>query len=277
SDPGTNDSPWTITVNWGDSNNSSFTRTTQGALSANHTYAAAGTYTVTVTVTDKDNGANSAGNTVTVTDPGDFIITPYDRIPNFGPPPPVTSAQSGNWPSPSTWSTGVVPAAGAIVSIANGTTVTYDVTSDAAIDTVAIQAGGHLVYRTDISTRLTVINLLVMEGGELRIGDQTTPVAANVKAEVVFANVPIDTAKDPAQYGHGLIGLGKVTIYGAVKNQTFVKLAVPPVAGDTTLTLQQPVTGWQVGDRLILPDSRQLTRNGDVRSEERRVGKEGES
>jgi hypothetical protein len=29
--------------------------------------------------------------------------------------------------------------------------------------------------------------------------------------------------------------------------------------GDTTLTLANPVTGWQPGDRLVLPDSRQLT------------------
>ncbi len=62
SDPGTADAPWTVDVNWGDSNSDSFTTGTQGATSHNHTYADSGTYTVTVTVTDKD-GAPS--NTIT--------------------------------------------------------------------------------------------------------------------------------------------------------------------------------------------------------------------
>src|SRR5262245_54039952 len=62
---------------------------------------------------------------------------------------------------------------------------------------------------------------------------------------------------DPSQYGHGLIGLGTVTMYGATKTPTFVQLAAEPHAGDTTITLAQPVSGWQVGDRLVLADTRQ--------------------
>src|SRR5262249_11976838 len=81
---------------------------------------------------------------------------------------------------------------------------------------------------------------------------------ANVKAEVVCADVPFDLSRDPSQYGHGLIGLGKVTMHGAVKSDTFVRLAAEPHAGDTTLLLEAPVSGWQVGDRLVLPDTHQL-------------------
>ncbi len=62
SDPGTADAPWTVDVNWGDSNTDSFTTGTQGATSHNHTYADSGTYTVTVTVKDKD---NASSNTIT--------------------------------------------------------------------------------------------------------------------------------------------------------------------------------------------------------------------
>src|SRR5262249_5368812 len=43
-----------------------------------------------------------------------------------------------------------------------------------------------------------------------------------------------------------------------VKSDTFIRLAVEPKAGYSTLTLSVPVTGWQAGDRLILPDTRQL-------------------
>jgi hypothetical protein len=157
-----------------------------------------------------------------------------------------------------TWSTGQVPTAGSVVSIGSGDVVTYDVVSDTAVKTVAIQTGGSLFFRTDVNTRLTVINLLVMDGGALQIGTAATPVEASVKAEVVFADVPLDSVNDPLSYGNGLIALGKVTMYGAAKSATFVNLAFEPLAGTTTLTLAQPVTGWMAGDRLILPDTRQV-------------------
>ncbi|MBX2997503.1 MAG: DUF11 domain-containing protein [Caldilineaceae bacterium] len=63
-DPG-EDSPWTIHVNWGDGNTTSFTQTVSGTISTgDHTYADNGIYTVTVTVEDD---ADSASNSFTVT------------------------------------------------------------------------------------------------------------------------------------------------------------------------------------------------------------------
>src|SRR5262249_2229391 len=148
----------------------------------------------------------------------------YDKVPNFGANPTAVALKSGNWSDPSTWSSGQAPVAGDVVSIGAGVTVVYDVVSDAALKTVAVQAGGHLVFRTDVNTRLTVVNLLVMEGGELQVGTAANPVAAAVKAEIVFADVPLDLANDPEQYGNGLIGLGKVTMHGAALSDTFVRL-----------------------------------------------------
>lgn len=238
------------------------TASTQAAPS--HAYSATGTYTARVTVRDKDGGLTTKTSTVTVTPqapPGAFIVTGSDRIPNFGAQPTITSARSGLWSDPGTWSAGRVPVAGDIVSVTAWNDVTYDIVSTEAIKTVAVQANGRLLFRTDVNTKLTVINLLIMEGGELRIGTAANPVAANVKAEVVFADVALDLVNDPAQYGNGLIALGKVTMYGAVKNQTFGTLATEPHAGDTTLALSAPANGWRVGDRLVLPDSRQLRNN----------------
>jgi PKD repeat protein len=288
-DPSPTDTAAGFTYKWSFGDNS-----TSSQATASHTYAAAGTYTVTLVVTDKDGTSNTvttiASVTATVLPPpppppapppsppppppappppptqpppppatGAFITTPYDRIPNFGANPNIVSAASGAWSSASTWSSGRVPGAGDVVSIAANTTVTYDVVSTAAINTVVIQAGGHLIFRTDVNTELTVVNLLVLQGGELQIGTAANPVASNVTAQVVIADQAINTTLDPAQYGNGLIALGKVTMYGAAKNQTFVELATEPKAGDTTLTLKQPVTGWKAGDELVLPDSRQLT------------------
>ncbi len=257
-DPSTADTTAGFTYLWNFGDGSA----TSTLAHPSHTFATPGTYTVSLTVQDKDNGATTKTSQVTITQPapvGDFIVTPYDKIPNFGAHPTIVSIQSGNWSDPATWSTGVVPAAGDVVSIDTGFTVIYDVVSDAAIDTVVIQSGGHLIFRTDVSTRLTLINFLVLEGGELQVGTVANPVAANVKAEVIFADVPIDTTKDPSQYGHGLIALGKVTVYGAVRSDTFVRVAAEPKAGDTTLLLPQPEPNWRVGDRIVLPDTRQWT------------------
>jgi uncharacterized repeat protein (TIGR01451 family) len=231
---------------------------TSNQAAPSHTYAALGTYPVKLTVTDKDGGSTTATATATVATPGSFIVTQFEKIPNFGANPTITAAKSGNWSDATTWSLGRLPAAGDVVSIGANTVVTYDLVSDVQVKTVAIQAGGSLQFRTDVNTRLTVINLLVMPGGLLQIGTAANPVPAGVKAEVVFADVPLDLVNDPLQYGNGLIALGKVTMYGAIKNQTFVKLATEPKAGDTTLTLSAPVSGWQVGDRIVLPDTREL-------------------
>src|SRR4029077_657262 len=55
-----------------------------------------------------------------------------------------------------------------------------------------------------------------------------------------------------------LIVLGKITMHGSVRTPTFVRMATEPRAGNTTLTLSEAVSGWAVGDRLVLPDTRHI-------------------
>src|SRR5262245_25208278 len=184
------------------------------------------------------------------------IVTPFFNIPNFGSNPTISSTASGAWSSPSTWSAGRVPTANDVVVVSAGTTVTYDVGNSAALDSVVINAGGVLSFRTDISTQLLVTNMEVLEGGELRVGTVANPVADNVTAQIVIRNVPLDTVRDPSQFGNGLIGLGTITMYGALKDSD-VRLASEPLTGQTTVTLETPATGWKAGDKVILPDSKQ--------------------
>jgi hypothetical protein len=61
SDPGVNDAPWTYSIDWGDGGAATTgSKSSQSAaITASHTYAAGGQYTVRVSVTDKDNGSGT--------------------------------------------------------------------------------------------------------------------------------------------------------------------------------------------------------------------------
>jgi hypothetical protein len=71
-DPGINDGPWTLAIDFGDSTGVQTTQLgsqvscNQGGGNVSHQYAAAGTYTLVATVTDKDGGAGSTSIQVTV-------------------------------------------------------------------------------------------------------------------------------------------------------------------------------------------------------------------
>ena len=182
-------------------------------------------------------------------------------IPRLCDAPSTTAARDGGWSNPSTWSSGRVPAAGDSVLIAPGTNVTYDAVSDGAIACLDIE--GALRFRTDTNTRLTVVTLMVLPTGRLEIGTADAPISGGVAAEIVIADRPLDTARDPEQFGHGIVGLGTIRVHGAVRTPTFLRLAAEPLAGQTRLVLAERPAGWQAGDRLVLPDTRQL--GGDER------------
>ncbi len=177
-------------------------------------------------------------------------------VPFFCAAPTVTSAASGAWSDARTWSTQRVPGANDRVAIAREHDVTYDSPNDAKLDCIEVR--GHLVFSSAKNSRMKVGTLAVLEEGYLEIGSAANPIAPNVTAELIIADQPIDPASDPGQVGTGLIGLGKVTMHGAVKTLTFVRLRSEPVAGQTTIELEQPVAGWRAGDHVVIPDTRQL-------------------
>jgi hypothetical protein len=180
-------------------------------------------------------------------------------IPYFCASPTVTSQAPGLWSDPKTWSTGKLPGARDKVKIAPGDDVIYDVVSDAKLD--CIEVDGTLRFETTANTRLKVENLTVMDRGQLEIGTEFRPVPPNVTAEIIIADQPIDRTNDPDQIGTGIQGLGKITMHGSVKTPTFARLAREPHAGDTSLLMEKEVSGWKGGDRLVIPDTRQLRSN----------------
>src|SRR6185436_14417008 len=70
-------------------------------------------------------------------------------------------------------------------------------------------------------------------------------------------DTPLDLNRDPQQFGTGLLVEGTIRVHGLAKT-SFERLAAEPTAGATELQFAAPVSGWQVGDRLFLPDTRQL-------------------
>src|SRR5881628_2685352 len=177
-------------------------------------------------------------------------------VPDFCGQPTVTSVGAGAWTNPATWSSGKVPAAGDKVLVSARHDVVYDVASDAKLGCVEVR--GRLRFRADANTRMRTANLMVQEDAYLEIGSPAAPIAPNVTAEIVITDQKIDRQLDPAELGAGIESLGKITMHGAVKSPTFVRLAEEPLAGQTTLTLSESVKDWKAGDHIVIPDTRQL-------------------
>ncbi len=212
-----------------------------------------------VSATHAEHSSTDSATASTTTqggEPSHTCGTPYDTIPNFAFNPTLVSVQDGPWSSPSTWSLGRVPEAQDIIVLHHQ--VTYD-SQTGIVDVIGIYGGASLRFRTDRSTKLQVGVLKVFEGGTLTIGTSATPVAPTVTAELIIRNRPLNLTTDPDQFGTGLLSHnGTVTMHGAVKAPTFVRTAAEPRAGHTTLSLEQPVSGWRVGDRIFVPDTRQV-------------------
>src|SRR5262249_10898070 len=180
----------------------------------------------------------------------------------------VRSARSGPWSAKATWEGGKVPAAGVKVLVRPGHAVLYDVKSDQAIRSVHV--GGTLAFAPDRDTRLDV-GLLKVQPGEdtsetgfdceahlpgadagkpkpaLLVGTPARPIDAKHTAVIRLVYCDgMDRESCPAVVCCG----GRVEFHGAPMSRTWVKLGATAKAGDTTVTLAEPVTGWKAGDRI---------------------------
>jgi len=191
----------------------------------------------------------------------------HDSIPNFAQNPTIHSTQNGNWSNASTWNPARVPQAGDVVLITHN--VTYDSVSGDA-DVIGIESHATLRFKKDHNTRLRVGTLLVMPNGTLEIGTASAPIAPHVTAEIIIKDQTIDLTDngvgvyDPQQFGTGILVIDATwTMHGSPKSPTFVRLSEEPMAGTTSLKLSAPISGWNTGDRIILPDTRHLLGKDD--------------
>jgi hypothetical protein len=196
------------------------------------------------------------------------------------------SARSGNWSDPATWVDAKVPAAGENVQVRPGHVVTYDAYADAPLRTVHV--AGTLRFSRDKSTLLTVGLLKVTPGDRctedgfvcdahaappatahagapgdcgLEIGTADAPIPAGVTATLRLAYFDgTDKETLPALMSCG----GRMDLHGAPLSRTWLKLGADARKGDATVTLEEPVTGWRVGDRVIITSSTQADGYSDT-------------
>ena len=104
----------------------------------------------------------------------------------------------------------------------------------------------------DTTTRFT--HLVVLPGGYLDVGTQASPIPCDRKVEFVVRDVPIDTTRDPFQWGNGLVNFGRQTRVGCTKTAWAESAGSIPSAADA-ITLASAPSGWRVGDELLIPDT----------------------
>jgi hypothetical protein len=203
-------------------------------------------------------------------------------------PPLVRSARSGAWSAPGTWEGGKVPAAGSRVQVRQGHAVTYDLKSDRVIR--SIHVAGTLRFPHDRDTRLDVGLIKIQPGDDpsedgfdceahapesragqprpaLEVGTRDRPVEAGRTALIRLTYVNgLDRQSCPAIVCCG----GRMDFHGAPLSRSWVKLGATAKKGDSTLTLAEPVSGWKVGD-LIIVTATKLTYQRDSSTEERTV------
>jgi G8 domain len=191
------------------------------------------------------------------------------NVPDFADSPTVQTAADGFWSQSATWIGGTVPVAGDVVRVDHF--VVYDVAPGAGavqLKRVAISAGGRLAFNPLQDTEMHVDTLYVAENGTLEVGSVQTPVAGSNTATIRFSDEAVNSdGSDPHEWGHGMVVLGDVTMVGEVPVPVMRMAGDVPTAGATTFSAHlpagsaSPVGSWRTGDRLLVPDTRQLSLN----------------
>ena len=127
----------------------------------------------------------------------------------------------------------------------------------------AIEVAGTLRCARTNATVLRFTHLTVLPGGYFDCGTEAAPVSA----VLIVRNVPLDTGRDPYQFGNGLINFGRRSLVGVWRTPKVVLAGDVPAAA-RRLDLPVPAN-WRVGDELFLPDLHQITAKSPIRREPR--------
>jgi hypothetical protein len=217
----------------------------------------------------------------------------------------LKSVASGDWSSAKTWEPARVPKAGDRVLISRHTAVRYDVASQDVIR--LLQVVGTLEFARDRDTELNVAivkvqnstecsesgfacdfrgvnrfgepgDLFPLDRPQLIIGTPEEPIPAEHTAKIRLHYLE-GMSKDDAPAI--VCCSARMDIHGSPLSRTWVKLGEDVKEGDTTVTLAEAVTGWRVGDEVIVTGSlhegggsfRKDYEQGKMQTEERKITK----
>ena len=203
----------------------------------------------------------------------------------------LKSVKDGDWTSPDTWEPARVPAHGERVQISRGTRVVYDAESPAVIR--LLQVIGTLSFARDQNTLLNVGILKVQNSDAcsesgfacdfLDVNELGKP-KAQPKGAIPALEVGTLADPIPAEYTarirlHYMKGMDKddapalaccsarMDFHGAPMSRTWVKLGGDVKPGDSTVQLAEAVTGWKVGDEVIVTGSEHHNSGGQYRED----------
>jgi len=164
----------------------------------------------------------------------------------------ITSAGSGTWSDPATWSSATMPAGCNAVTIAAGHTVTVDITTATASTTTI---NGTLTFSRATSSKFTLTagNITVQPGGTIDMGTEASPIPTAIQATLILAPGEILTPL-------GLIvnNGGNYTVRGATKTPYGIA-GTDAFTGATSLSIPGPGTiGWAVGDTITIGGTERL-------------------
>ncbi len=210
----------------------------------------------------------------------------------------LRSVKDGNWSDPRTWSPARVPATGDRVLVSQKTRVTYDVQAPAVLRLV--QVVGALSFARDRDTELNVAVMKVQNSttcsesgfacdfaGVNVAGEPQAPREGSIPLlEVGTLERPIPAEHTARIRLHYLEGMDKndapalvccsaqMELHGAPLSRTWVKLGADAKPNATSVTLAEGVTGWRVGDEIIVTGARKQPRRGSFRNSAEHIGTE---
>lgn len=176
----------------------------------------------------------------------------------------ITSTQSGNWSSPSTWTGGAVPIEGDTSTVASGHTVTVDQNIVIGADSgnaLTINGIFDVPYNIASDYSLTLKgNIAFGSGGEFKIGDGTNRLSL-ARIYTIYINYSASLAA--RKYAFTVPNTGKLSWYGVEKTMNTTLSGNATAGVDPTITVAL-ATGWQVGDIIVMVDETDRTKTEEL-------------